>query len=563
MTVSGLIRGLLFSSALLAVASTGCVDDKGELPKGEVDESNPPGTPFDLETGKADGGNSFSISLESAHPYANNLSRDYALNLDGIVPSCATAARVHFAALRTEAGYDKLTVRSSAGATISTFDGIRDGVWSASVPLTDTGKKVVMRLSTDYSVTDYGFRIDAVEVDTHVMCPASPQIACTPGYFDTTPTPDTCGCRAQTTCAEPGWVEIEHSSGGGFTGQYTGRRVVGTVAQSFVQPLNEGEATTNVGGVDHDAVQALVTHIIDSGLLDHPVAESDNWTEVLSIRIGTRDVVISRKAGTFNAAEQAIVAELESLFTCDGANAPLTCGEGFACNAESACVEEASCICPAIYQPVCGVDGHTYSNGCAIACTSVASAHDGACGIAGDSCGTMLGLTCQDGFRCRYDVSTFEPPHADAGGSCVAANYCDAPVDCNGLPHVAVPGAWGCDANACAWHAGPAWNAVAGFAFNTAHPYANNQNVWKELYLPAGATKVRLVNAGTFALENGYDKLEVFTWKNGAWVKVKTYTGSVAPALADEFAGQYFYLHFVSDSSVTQRGFDLTAQYAN
>ena len=37
----------------------------------------------------------------------------------------------------------------------------------------------------------------------------------------------------------------------------------------------------------------------------------------------------------------------------------------------------------------------------------------------------------------------------------------------------------------------------------------------------------------------------------------------VVAALTDEFAGQYFYLHFVSDYSVTARGFDLTAQYAN
>ena len=37
----------------------------------------------------------------------------------------------------------------------------------------------------------------------------------------------------------------------------------------------------------------------------------------------------------------------------------------------------------------------------------------------------------------------------------------------------------------------------------------------------------------------------------------------LAEALADEFAGQYFYLHFVSDSSVTKWGFEIAAEYAN
>jgi hypothetical protein len=37
---------------------------------------------------------------------------------------------------------------------------------------------------------------------------------------------------------------------------------------------------------------------------------------------------------------------------------------------------------------------------------------------------------------------------------------------------------------------------------------------------------------------------------------------STATSLSDEFAVQYFYLHFVSDSSVTKCGFELTAEYA-
>ena len=64
-----------------------------------------------------------------------------------------------------------------------------------------------------------------------------------------------------------------------------------------------------------------------------------------------------------------------------------------------------------------------------------------------------------------------------------------------------------------------------------------------------------------FATETNYDKLEVWTWKNGAWTRVKSYTGSLGPALTEEFPGQYHYLKFVSDSSVVKAGVSVDIQY--
>ena len=108
-TFRSFFRGILTVGALaLAGASiTACVESKDdELPKGALDESSPPGTPTDLLDGKADGGTQFAVSIESVHPYTNNLNKTYTLALTSVIPSCTQQVRLHFAAFRTELDYD-------------------------------------------------------------------------------------------------------------------------------------------------------------------------------------------------------------------------------------------------------------------------------------------------------------------------------------------------------------------------------------------------------------------------------------------------------------------------
>ena len=154
--VSSFVRGLLIPGVvtLAAASGVGCVEDKDDLPKGVVDESTPPGSPIAFDPGKADAaGTTFAVSLETAHPYANNLSRDYSVDLDAIVPSCTHEVRAHFASLRTERGYDFLSLVSPDGTAVQTLDGNRDNTWSEWTWVDSADKQLKLHLTSDSSIT--------------------------------------------------------------------------------------------------------------------------------------------------------------------------------------------------------------------------------------------------------------------------------------------------------------------------------------------------------------------------------------------------------------------------
>ncbi len=97
-----------------------------------------------------------SCLAESAHPYTNNFDHTWTLtNPD----AGAAGTRVQFSRLETEAGYDYVILRDGSGVEFQRFDGIAPNhTWSAPIP----GQVVKVELVSDYSLTNWGFCVEAL-----------------------------------------------------------------------------------------------------------------------------------------------------------------------------------------------------------------------------------------------------------------------------------------------------------------------------------------------------------------------------------------------------------------
>lgn len=91
--------------------------------------------------------------VESDHPYANYASLNWTIQQPGF-----TQISVHFERIDVESGYDTVYVKYPNGTTAQTFTGSHEDVWSYSVP----GDMIIVSLSSDGSVTDWGFKADKV-----------------------------------------------------------------------------------------------------------------------------------------------------------------------------------------------------------------------------------------------------------------------------------------------------------------------------------------------------------------------------------------------------------------
>ncbi|MBK9092476.1 MAG: SBBP repeat-containing protein [Anaerolineae bacterium] len=99
---------------------------------------------------------SLTCLAESQHPYANHFDYTWTITNPDIH---ASGSRVHFSRVETESCCDQVRVLDQNGNIIQSVTGdYPSGLWSDPVP----GRVVKVRLTTDYSVTRWGFCADTI-----------------------------------------------------------------------------------------------------------------------------------------------------------------------------------------------------------------------------------------------------------------------------------------------------------------------------------------------------------------------------------------------------------------
>jgi len=112
----------------------------------------PPPDPND----PSDWENRVPYSLSTEHPYPNEFSETYTITVPG-----AKRMAVHFDKFETERGYDKVEFLDANGKSYGVMSGTAHGTFGPIV----NGDTVVLKFTTDKTVTKYGFDVDYIAVE--------------------------------------------------------------------------------------------------------------------------------------------------------------------------------------------------------------------------------------------------------------------------------------------------------------------------------------------------------------------------------------------------------------
>ncbi len=102
------------------------------------------------------GSQTITQDVESPHNYPNNYNNTWTIT----GPSGATEHACPLYAIQTEVGYDYLYIKDGSGTTQQTYNGTYSNVWSNWVG----GNAIEPNLTSDVSVTYYGFQVDQYQV---------------------------------------------------------------------------------------------------------------------------------------------------------------------------------------------------------------------------------------------------------------------------------------------------------------------------------------------------------------------------------------------------------------
>jgi len=95
------------------------------------------------------------FTLESDHPYPNSLDKTFPIHVDG-----AKYIRIVFEKVDMEAGYDKVLVQTPKGDLVEDISGTLTNYVTDYVE----GDTVNLRITSDDSVNQYGFKVSKIQV---------------------------------------------------------------------------------------------------------------------------------------------------------------------------------------------------------------------------------------------------------------------------------------------------------------------------------------------------------------------------------------------------------------